>query len=293
MNFQKSLAARAPAKINLTLHILGRRADGYHELQSLVAFAGAGDFLTFSPGGDFALTLDGPTASAAGEGGDNLVAKAERALAAKKPGLRSGAFHLTKRLPVAAGIGGGSSDAAAALRLLAQANGMAPDDAILFDVARQAGADVPVCIAPRAKMMMGVGEKLGPALKLPPLFAVLVNPRQPVETKAVFAKLGLKPGDDYGLGAHPVIAGGMDFETLLHALKKGRNDMEDAACVIAPVIGHVLAALGGARGCRLARMSGSGATCFALFETCRQAGAAAKAISRGHPEWWVKPTILR
>jgi 4-diphosphocytidyl-2-C-methyl-D-erythritol kinase len=130
-------------------------------------------------------------------------------------------------------------------------------------------------------------------LKLPPLFAVLVNPRQPVETKTVFAKLGLKPGDDYGLGAHPVISDGMDFETLLRALKKGRNDMEDAACVLAPVIGHVLAVLGAARGCRLARMSGSGATCFALFETCRQAGAAAKAISQGHPDWWVKPTILR
>jgi 4-diphosphocytidyl-2-C-methyl-D-erythritol kinase len=293
MNSQKRLAARAPAKINLTLHIEGRRPDGYHELQSLVAFAGAGDYLTFAPDGAFALTLDGPTAMAAGEGGDNLVAKAERALRAERPVLRSGGFHLVKRLPVAAGIGGGSSDAAAALRLLALANGMAPDDPLLFDVARKTGADVPVCIAPRAKMMRGIGEKLGPVLKLPPLFAVLVNPRQPVETRAVFAKLGLKPGDDYGLGAHPVISEGMDFEALVRALKKGRNDMEDAACVLAPVISHVLAVLGGARGCRLARMSGSGATCFALFETCRQAGAAAKAISRGHPEWWVKPTVLR
>jgi 4-diphosphocytidyl-2-C-methyl-D-erythritol kinase len=142
-------------------------------------------------------------------------------------------------------------------------------------------------------MMMGIGEKLGPALRLPPLFAVLVNPRQPVETRAVFAKLGLKPGDAAGFGAHPVITDGMDFDSLLRALKKGRNDMEDAACVIAPVISHVLAVLSGARGCKLARMSGSGATCFALFETCRQAGAAAKAILRGHPEWWVKPTVLR
>jgi 4-diphosphocytidyl-2-C-methyl-D-erythritol kinase len=142
-------------------------------------------------------------------------------------------------------------------------------------------------------MMSGIGERLGPPLRLPPLFAVLVNPRQPVETRAVFAKLGLKPGESLSLGPHSVIADGMDFESFLHALKKGRNDMEDAASVLAPVIGHVLAVLSAARGCRLARMSGSGATCFALFEDCRQAGAAARAISRGHPEWWVKATVLR
>jgi 4-diphosphocytidyl-2-C-methyl-D-erythritol kinase len=287
------LADHAPAKVNLTLRVLGRRADGYHELESLVVFADFGDRLSFSRGGDLVLTVHGPSAAAAGEGGDNLVYKAARALAARRPGLTLGAFDLDKRLPVAAGLGGGSSDAAAALRLLAQANEMAPDDPALFAAARKTGADVPVCLAPRAKMMSGVGERLGSPLKLPPLFAVLVNPRQPVETRAVFAKLGLKPGDNNGYGPHPAIADHMDFESLLRALKKGRNDMEDAACVLAPVIGHVLAVLSGARGCRLARMSGSGATCFALFETCRQAGVAARAISRGHPEWWVKATVLR
>ena len=288
-----SLAMRAPAKINLTLHIEGRRPDGYHELQSLVAFAGAGDFLTFQPAEQFDLTLEGPTASAAGDGGDNLVARAERALRAEKPQLRSGAFHLVKRLPVAAGIGGGSSDAAAALRLLAQHDCIAENDPALFEAARKTGADIPVCLDARAKMMRGVGERLGAPLRLPPLFAVLVNPRQAVETRAVFAKLGLKPGEALGYGPHPAIAGAMDFESLLRALKKGRNNMEDAACVLAPVIGHVLAVLSGARGCRLARMSGSGATCFALFETCRQAGAAARVISKAHPEWWVKATLLR
>ncbi|MGO9389933.1 4-(cytidine 5'-diphospho)-2-C-methyl-D-erythritol kinase [Rhodoblastus sp.] len=293
MSFSKFFATRAPAKINLTLHIEGRRDDGYHELHSLVAFAGAADYLTLAPGEEFALTLEGPTAQAAGEGGDNLVARAERALREEKPGLRSGAFHLVKRLPVAAGVGGGSSDAAAALRLLARANGLSPDDPALYAAARKTGADVPVCLTPRGKMMSGIGERLGPPIKLPPLFAVLVNPRQPVETRAVFAKLGLKPGENNGFGGHPAIAENMDFESLLRSLKKGRNDMEDAACVLAPVIGHVLAVLSGARGCRLARMSGSGATCFALFETCRQAGVAARAISRGHPEWWVKTTILR
>jgi 4-diphosphocytidyl-2-C-methyl-D-erythritol kinase len=285
--------ARAPAKINLTLHIEGRRTDGYHELTSLVAFAGAGDLLTFTPDAQFSLEVSGPTAIEAGDGGDNLVARVERALRAEKPEVCSGAFHLTKRLPVAAGIGGGSSDAAAALRLLAAANGIALDDRALYEAARRTGADVPVCLEPRAKFMRGVGEKLGPALKLPTLPAVLVNPRVPVETKAVFQKLGLKPGQSNGYGPHPAVTDGMDFESFVRALKKGRNDMEDAACVIAPIVGHVLATLSSARGCRLARMSGSGATCFALFETCRQAGAAAKAISAAHPEWWVKPTVLR
>ncbi len=293
MNLDTSLATRAPAKINLTLHIEGRRPDGYHELQSLVAFAGAGDFLTLRPAEQFDLTLEGPTAVEAGDGGDNLVARAERALRAEKPGLRSGAFHLVKRLPVAAGIGGGSSDAAAALRLLAQYNGLAETDPALFEAARKTGADIPVCLHSRAKMMRGVGERLGPPLRLPPLFSVLVNPRRAVETRAVFQKLGLKPGETLGYGPHPVVTGDMDFESLLRALKKGRNDMEDAACVLAPVIGHVLAVLSGARGCRLSRMSGSGATCFALFETCRQAGAAARVISKAHPDWWVKATVLR
>jgi 4-diphosphocytidyl-2-C-methyl-D-erythritol kinase len=289
----QSIGARAPAKINLTLHIEGRRPDGYHELTSLVAFAGAGDYLSFAAGDNFSLNVSGPTAIEAGDGGDNLVARVERALRAAKPGLRTGAFDLVKRLPVAAGIGGGSSDAAAALRLLARANGLGADDPALYAAARATGADIPVCLDPRAKMMQGVGERLGPALRLPPVFAVLVNPRVPVETRAVFQKLGLKPGEAPGYGAHPVISDGMDFDTLLRALKKGRNDMQDAACVLAPVIGDVLAVLAAGRGCRLARMSGSGATCFAVFETCRQAGAAAKAISRAQPGWWVKATLLR
>ncbi|HUO53464.1 MAG TPA: 4-(cytidine 5'-diphospho)-2-C-methyl-D-erythritol kinase [Rhodoblastus sp.] len=293
MTTSKTFSAKAPAKINLTLHVESRRPDGYHDLQSLVAFAGTGDFLTLAPGEFFDLTLEGPTAIEAGDGGDNLVARADRALRAEMPGLRTGVFHLVKRLPVAAGIGGGSADAAAALRLLAAANDLGLADPALHAAARATGSDVPVCVIPRARMMRGVGEMLGPAIKLPPLFAVLVNPRVPVETKAVFQKLGLKPGESFGYGPHPVVASNMDFEALIRALKKGRNDMEDAACVLAPVIGHVLAVLSGARGCRLARMSGSGATCFALFETCRQAGAAAKAIARGHPEWWGKATLLR
>ena len=287
------LAARAPAKINLTLHVLRRREDGLHDLESLVAFAGASDALTLVRGGPLALALDGPTADPAGAGEDNLVLRAARALAERVSGLQAGAFHLTKRLPVAAGVGGGSADAAAALRLLAEANGLALDDPRLLDAARAIGADVPVCLAPRARMMRGAGEAIGPALKLPPLFAVLVNPGVAVNTRDVFARMGLQPGAETGFGAHPEIMPGTGFDALVRMLAKGRNDMEDAAIMLAPRISDVLAVVSAARGCRLARMSGSGATCFGLFEDCRAAARAAKVIARDHPGWWVKATALR
>jgi 4-diphosphocytidyl-2-C-methyl-D-erythritol kinase len=286
-------AARAPAKINLTLHVLGRRADGYHELQSLVVFAGVCDHLRFMPGAALGLKVEGPTAQAAGDGADNLVLRAARNLQERVEGLRVGAFHLTKYLPVAAGIGGGSSDAAAALRLLAEENGIALDDPRLLDAARATGADVPVCVDPGARMMTGVGEQLGPKLALAPTPAVLVNPRVGVETRAVFTKLGLKSGESYGFGKHPEIAPGMPQDALFAALKKGRNDLEDPAGVVAREIVDVLAVLGGARGCKLARMSGSGATCFALFGDRHRAVRAARVIKRDHPGWWVKPTLLR
>ncbi|ATQ70494.1 MULTISPECIES: 4-(cytidine 5'-diphospho)-2-C-methyl-D-erythritol kinase [Methylosinus] len=288
------LATRAPAKINLTLHILGRRADGYHELESLVAFSGGGDALRLAPGPELSLAVDGPTAAAAGVGDDNLVLRAARRLAERVPGLTLGAFRLTKYLPVAAGIGGGSSDAAAALRLLAAANGLSADDPRLMEAARATGSDVPVCLTPRARFMRGAGEAVGAALSLPPLPAVLLNPGAPVATAAVFKRLGLAPGERTGAGSHPAITPGMDAEALLlAALRKSRNDMEDAACLEAPVIVHALAVLSAARGCRLARMSGSGATCFAIFSTPHAAATAAAAIARQNPGWWVKTAVLR
>ena len=285
--------ARAPAKINLTLHVLGRRADGYHELESLVAFAGTGDVLTFEPDTDLAITISGPTAGAAGGGVDNLVLRAARNLIARVPGLKVGAFHLAKYLPVAAGVGGGSSDAAAALRLLARHNDLSLDDPRIIAAARETGADVPVCLEPRAKMMRGIGEALGPALILPPLFCVLVNPRVAVETKPVFAQLGLQPGQTTGHAAHPAIASDLAHGTLFSTLNKARNDLEDPAGVIAPVIVDVLAVLSAARGCKLARMSGSGATCFALFDDRHKARRAARTLVRDHRSWWVSATILR
>lgn len=288
-----ALVERAPAKVNLTLHVRGRRDDGWHDLESLVVFAGVHDLLWLEPGDALALDVDGPTAGAAGPLADNSVLKAARALGERSPGLRWGRFRLLKRLPAAAGVGGGSSDAAAALRLLARLNGLSPGDPRVAAAAQATGSDVPVCLEPRARMMEGRGEEVGPALGLAPLFAVLVNPGVALSTPAVFGEIGLKAGERAIWGAHPPIAPGESFEALLSKLRRGRNDMEDAASVLAPVVGHVLAVLGAARGVRLARMSGSGATCFGLFADCHAAARAARVISRDHPSWWVRPTVLR
>ncbi len=182
-------AEPAPAKVNLTLRVLGRRADGYHDIESLVVFAGVGDALTFTPGPALALAVRGPTARASGDVADNLVLKAARALAERVEGLKLGRFALSKRLPVAAGLGGGSADAAAALRLLARANGMALDDPRLMQAARATGADVPVCLDPRPRLMRGIGDLLSDPLDLPRLPAVLVNPGVAVPTRDVFAAL--------------------------------------------------------------------------------------------------------
>ncbi|MDJ1157816.1 4-(cytidine 5'-diphospho)-2-C-methyl-D-erythritol kinase [Chelatococcus sp. SYSU_G07232] len=287
------LIERAPAKVNLTLHVLGRRTDGYHELDSLVAFAGCADRVTLATGDSLSLVVDGPMAQAAGAGGENLVLKAARAFAERFPGAKLGAFHLLKRLPVAAGIGGGSADAAAALRLIARANGIASDHPAILAAARATGADVPVCLASRARRMGGAGENLGPPLALPPLFAVLVNPGVAVETAAVFRALGLSHGEMARGASHPAlpIAGGPD--RVITALAAARNDLEVPAMRLAPAIGEALSAVRAVPGCRLARMSGSGATVFGLFDDCRAAAQARRAILARHPRWWVRGTALR
>lgn len=286
------LVERAPAKINLTLHITGRREDGYHELESLVAFTRSGDTLSLTPDKPLSLTVGGPTASASGPDADNLVLRAVRSLATRVDGLRMGAFALTKRLPVAAGIGGGSSDAAAALRLLARLNGLAIQHPDVIAAASATGADVPVCLAARARMMRGIGDRLGPLLSLAPLPALVVNPRVPLETRAVFKRMGLPSGWNATGSAHPPLVDGMPADALHGVLRRGRNDMEDAACVLAPIVSDVLAVLGAAPGCRLARMSGSGATCFGLFADCRTAARAREAIRSVHPDWWIKTAVL-
>jgi 4-diphosphocytidyl-2-C-methyl-D-erythritol kinase len=280
-------AERAPAKINLTLHVLGRRADGYHDIESLVAFARVGDVLTFTPGAALALAVSGPTAAAAGDVADNLVLRAARALAERVERLALGRFALSKRLPVAAGLGGGSADAAAALRLLAGANAIARDDPRLMQAARATGADVPVCLDPRARRMRGTGDILSAPLALPRLFAVLVNPGVAVPTRDVFATLNLPPAQPVAqAGAPPAKA------ELLAEIAAGRNDLEGPAIELEPVIADVLGVLRKLPDCRLARMSGSGATCFGLFDSSAAASAAARTLRVAYPAWWTRATVL-
>jgi 4-diphosphocytidyl-2-C-methyl-D-erythritol kinase len=279
-------AEKAPAKVNLTLHVLGRRADGYHEIESVVAFAGVGDELTFSPAPALALTVDGPTAAAAGDTSDNLVLKAARALLERVGGLKVGNFALSKHLPVAAGLGGGSADAAAALRLLARENGLALDDVRLMQAARATGADVPVCLDPRLRVMRGIGEILSDPIDLPRMPAVLVNPGVAVPTRDVFAALRLTPGQ-VGPVSPPLGA-----TSLRDAIANGRNDLEGPAIELQPVIAEVLSVLRNLPGCTLARMSGSGATCFGLFDSTQDAEGAARQLRAGYPGWWVRETVL-
>jgi len=285
-----ALSEFAPAKVNLTLRVIGRRADGYHDIESVVAFARVGDRLTFTPSGPLDLDLRGPNAGATGELAENLVLKAAQALAARVAGLKLGRFVLDKRLPVAAGLGGGSADAAAALRLLARANGLPLDDARLFAAARATGADLPVCLDPRPRMMRGTGDVLSPLLHLPPLPAVLVNSGVALATGDVFTKLALSPGETRR--AHDAAAIPTERVALFAYLAAHMNDLEPAAVALQPVIADVLTALRALPNCRLARMSGSGATCFGLFDSSRAAATAARSLEVAHPGWWVRATVF-
>lgn len=284
------LADIAPAKVNLTLRVVGQRPDSYHLLESLVVFAGVADRLTLRPGPELALTVRGPNAAAAGPIEKNLVTRAARSLADEVPGLRLGRFALTKHLPAAAGIGGGSADAAAALRLLARANRIALSDRRLLRAAARVGADVPVCVDPRARVMRGIGDKLSAPLRVPRWPAVMVNPGVAVPTRDVFAAL-----HRYGWEAQPATqARGVPRgrRAFLDHVQRRANDLEAPALGLAPGISRVLDALRQSPGCELARMSGSGATCFGLFETPRAAAAAAREIAAAQPNWWVCATDL-
>jgi 4-diphosphocytidyl-2-C-methyl-D-erythritol kinase len=291
-----ALIDQGRAKVNLTLRVVGRRTDGFHDLESVVAFADCADRLTLTPGSELSLQMSGPLAQACGETSDNLVLKATRLLAERVPGLKSGSFTLDKILPVAAGIGGGSADAAAALRLLAKLNGLSLDDERLREVAIETGADVPVCLASRACDMTGVGETLTP-LSLPIMPCVMINPCVPVATKDVFAALGLRNGELL-VGVTDVFRGtdwpeaGASVEDWVEVLAASTNDLEAPAMRIQPVIGEVIAALNATNGAWLARMSGSGATCFAIYENTADSGRAAEKIRRDHPTWWVHAGTL-
>jgi 4-diphosphocytidyl-2-C-methyl-D-erythritol kinase len=286
-----ALTDEARAKVNLTLRVVGRRTDGYHELESVVAFADCADRLSLQPGAETRLVTVGPGAQDCGDSADNLVLKAARLLAERVPGLRSGAFTLDKHLPVAAGIGGGSADAAAALRLLARLNDLPTDDSRVIEAARLTGADVPVCLPSRPCIMTGVGDNLS-SLPLPRLPAVMVNPRVPVATKDVFSALGLLPGS-LKVGATDVLDApswpdaGAPLSDWIAALNAGTNDLEPPALKVEPIVGKVLKALRATAGVQLARMSGSGATCFALYAGDADALKAAEALRAAHPNWWV------
>jgi len=279
----------APAKVNLTLRVIGRRADGYHDIESLVTFAELGDRLALTPGSELAVTVVGPGAGHTGADSENLVLKAARALAASIVDLRLGAFSLEKNIPVAAGLGGGSADAAAALRLLARANNLAAHDLRLHEAARATGADVPVCLDPRPRLVRGIGEILSEPLPMPRLCALLVNPGVALPTKLVFS--GWKadrsqPTPSATMNDMP------DTQHLLEWLAREANDLEPPALALAPAIADVLSALRGNASSRLARMSGSGATCFALFLSAAEAAAAARRLRAQFPQWWICETVL-
>jgi len=278
-------AAFAPAKVNLTLRVTGRRPDGYHLLDSFVVFAGIGDRLSVSPASDLSLTVTGPFASGLAGAEDNLVLRAARALAEAGGIVPFGALTLEKNLPLASGIGGGSSDAAAALRLLSLYWGLTVPPETLAPIALRLGADVPVCLLRLPVRMAGIGEVISPVPALPRgLGLLLVNPGLACPTPAIFRARAAAGTPFSAADAVP----GRGFETtaeLAAALSASGNDLEGAAIGITPEIGTVLATIAGAAGCRLARMSGSGATCFGLFATVAEAEASAAALRR--PGWWV------
>jgi 4-diphosphocytidyl-2-C-methyl-D-erythritol kinase len=270
-------AELAPAKVNLALHVTGRRGDGYHLLDSLVVFPRIGDRLEAEPAEGLSLTIEGPFARDLGAGADNLVIRAATLLSGSASGSGA-AIRLTKSLPIASGIGGGSADAAATLRLLSRLWRVPLPAA---DRVLALGADVPVCLGNRAARFGGIGERLVP-VALPPFWLVLANPGVPVPTGAVFR--GLAGRDN---AAMDEIAGFGSVPALVGFLARQRNDLEAPALRIAPEIGAVLAALRAQPGCAVARMSGSGATCFGLFASEAGAHGAADALRAARAGWWV------
>lgn len=278
-------AGFAPAKVNLTLRVTGRRADGYHLLDSFVIFAGAGDRLSVAPAADLSLTVTGPFAGTLAATEDNLVLRAARALAEAGGIAPFGALTLEKTLPVASGIGGGSADAAAALRLLGLYWGLTVPAERLAAIAVALGADVPVCLRRRPVRMAGIGEVISPVPALPSgLGLLLVNPGLACPTPAIF-RARAATGTPFS-PADAVPGGRFDSAAAFAAaLAASGNDLQDPAIGLTPEIGAVLRAIAHTAGCLLARMSGSGATCFGLFATVGEAAAAAAALRR--PGWWV------
>ncbi|MBK0327658.1 4-(cytidine 5'-diphospho)-2-C-methyl-D-erythritol kinase [Rhodobacteraceae bacterium F11138] len=268
----------APAKINLTLHVTGQRPDGYHLLDSLVVFADLGDRITVRRAGHLGLRVTGPMASGVPVDSSNLVLRAAAAI-----GIAGAEITLDKHLPAAAGIGGGTSDAAAALRALRRSHGASPlsDEQIL-----QLGADMPVCMGAVSARMSGIGEQVTVVPGIPALAAVLINPGVSVQTPDAFHALSDKSGRRM-----PAIPAFRDAAACCGWLKEQRNDLQAPVARMVPAVAQVLETLRGT-GAEIARMSGSGATCFGLYPTRERAETVARTLSRDHPGWWIRATTL-
>ncbi|MBV9824837.1 MAG: 4-(cytidine 5'-diphospho)-2-C-methyl-D-erythritol kinase [Alphaproteobacteria bacterium] len=284
-----AVRAFAPAKINLYLHVVGRRPDGYHLLDSLIAFADIGDWVTARPADGLSLTIEGPEAgSLTDQTADNLVLRAARLLAEAMPQPPPGAaLHLHKVLPVSSGIGGGSSDAAAALRALCRLWRYRPEPPHLAALALRLGADTPACLLGAPVWVGGIGDMLDPAPGMPNAGILLVNPRIALSTPAVFKA---RHGDFSEPGRFATMPA--DVASLATALAGHRNDLTAAACSVVPEIGRILETLSTLPGGALARMSGSGATCFALFRDRNAAQDAAAMVRQARPAWWVAAGAL-
>ncbi len=274
------IVEQARAKLNLALHVRTRRADGYHELETLFAFVDHGDAVSVNLSDAPAFAVSGDFADALVDEADNLVLRAERAFCAVFGIAQSHTIHLEKQLPVASGIGGGSADAAATLRALARLHGIATDDARLWQIADDLGSDVPACLASVTAIGKGRGEKLQPIAGAPGTPVLLINPGIAVSTGEIFRRWDGKDG------------GALPSGPLIEVAMASRNDLYPPAKAIAPVIGDVIAWLETMPGAYLIRMSGSGATCFALFDTMAACAAACECASVEHPGWWAVATEL-
>ena len=276
-------AEAAPAKINLYLHVTGHREDGFHLLDSLIAFAGIGDLVEVGPASRLSLSVEGPFAEGLTvDPALNLATRAVSLLAAATGHSTNVGVRLFKRLPVSAGIGGGSADAGAALRALTRYWSLSPGEPAVMETALQLGTDVPVCLSCRPAFASGVGDELSPAPKLPPAWLVLANPRQPCPTAEVFRAHAEEFGQVQRFEEVPP-----DARALARILSWRNNGLTSAAASLVPAIVEVLAALESTEGCLLSRMSGSGATGFALFDQEEEARVAVEDILAQHPDWWV------
>jgi 4-diphosphocytidyl-2-C-methyl-D-erythritol kinase len=272
------------AKLNVTLEVLGRRADGFHELCSLVAFAGLGDTVELAPEQGLSLQAEGPFAAALGD--DNLIIEAAKAAQARNRALTLGRFRLAKTLPVAAGLGGGSADAAAALRLIERANPKGMSEEVAAEIAPMLGSDVAVCLRSAPALMTGRGEVVTPVRGFPSCGVLLANPGVPLATRDVYGTLNAAPIDT-ACETPEVLDLSGDFAKLIDYAKANANDLEPVAARLVPAVEGVLAALRELQGAQLVRLSGSGPTCFAVFATPQEAHGAAALLAKHKPDWWI------